>query len=150
PKHYHAVLDLVTRTQPSQPLFRRLGDDDWPRLESVFAGAFHTLQPFGSLDDATRRQAARHCLVKTRTGGDGPFIAAASMVAVQAERLLGAALITLLPKADLLDSDSYYWHEPPPADAVERRLGRPHLTWIFVSPFEAGYGVGSGLLAAAG
>jgi len=28
-------------------------------------------------------------------------------------------------------------------------MGRPHLTWIFVSPWQAGYGVGMALLAAA-
>src|SRR5262245_46678495 len=101
PKHYHLVLDLEARTQPSQPLIRRLSEEDWPRLEPVFVGAFRSLQPFGSVDEETRRAAARQCLAKTRTGGDGPFIAAASMVAEQAERLVGAALITLLPPGDL-------------------------------------------------
>ena len=39
--------------------------------------------------------------------------------------------------------------EPPPPDAVARRLGRPHLTWIFVHPFAAGQGAGTALLHAA-
>jgi L-amino acid N-acyltransferase YncA len=37
----------------------------------------------------------------------------------------------------------------PPADCIEKRLGRPHLTWIFVTRFLAGKGVGSLLLTAA-
>ena len=57
--------------------------------------------------------------------------------------------ITLLPEGDPCDWDSYYWHRPPPADCLERCLGRPHLTWIFVLPLHAGQGVGTALLAAA-
>ncbi len=32
---------------------------------------------------------------------------------------------------------------------MARRLGRPHLTWIFVHPFAAGQGAGTALLRAA-
>ena len=39
------------------------------------------------------------------------------------------------------------WKTLPPADCIERRSGRPHLTWIFVSPWHAYYGVGTNLLA---
>jgi L-amino acid N-acyltransferase YncA len=39
------------------------------------------------------------------------------------------------------------WKTPPPSDCIERRLGRPHLTWIFVGPWQAGHGVGTALLA---
>ena len=38
--------------------------------------------------------------------------------------------------------------EPPPADSIVRRLGRPHLTWVFVSPWLSGQGVATALLAA--
>jgi hypothetical protein len=60
----------------------------------------------------------------------------------------GAALVTLLPDGDPCDWDSYSWQTPPPADAVERRLGRPHLTWIFVASRRAAQGTGTALLAA--
>jgi GNAT superfamily N-acetyltransferase len=59
---------------------------------------------------------------------------------------VGAALVTLLPDRDATDWDSYHWHEPPPPDCIARRLGRPHLTWIFVHPAAAGRGIGSALL----
>ena len=61
---------------------------------------------------------------------------------------IGAILITLLPHGDPCDWDSYSWAEAPPADCIERRLGRPHLTWIFVSPTDRGFGTGTALLAA--
>src|SRR5437588_294883 len=52
-------------------------------------------------------------------------------------------------KAFLSPRPSHYWAEPPPTDCIARRLGRPHLTWIFVAPSLAGGGVGTGLLSAA-
>jgi hypothetical protein len=55
-----------------------------------------------------------------------------------------------LPKGEPTEWESYYWREPPPPDCIAKRLGRPHLTWIFVAPFHGGAGVGSTLLAAAG
>ena len=61
----------------------------------------------------------------------------------------GGVVVTLLPAADLDDWRAFEWREPPPPDAVARRLGRPHLTWIFVHPFAAGQGVGTALLRAA-
>ena len=57
--------------------------------------------------------------------------------------------MTLLPDEDPADWDSFQWREPPPADCVERRLGRPHITWVFVSPWHAGRGTGTALLATA-
>src|SRR5207249_5740867 len=61
---------------------------------------------------------------------------------------LGAILPTLMPVADLTEFNAGFWREPPPPDCLERRLGRPHLTWIFVGPWHAGHGVGTALLAA--
>src|SRR5262249_25723936 len=151
-KHYHALLDLETVgpapaiDSPSPTVsLRPARVDDFAELEPVFSGAFHSIQPFGSLDDAARREAARKCLQKTRTGGDGPWVAHASFVAEDDRKAVGAILLTLLPEGDPCDWDSYYWREPPPDDCVERRLGRPHLTWIFVSPWSAGHGVGTAL-----
>jgi GNAT superfamily N-acetyltransferase len=125
---------------------RPVGDGEPASLVPTFAAAFRSMQPFGSLDEATRQEAGRAVLERTRLGGDGPWIVAASFVAERAGDPIGAVLITLLPGGDPEEHDCYYWHEPPPADAVERRLGIPHLTWIFVTPLSIGRGVGTLLL----
>lgn len=155
PKYYRALLDLDVRTAPLEGahrtvVVRPLVESDWEDLEGPFAGAFRSRPPFSELDDEPRLQAARKALAFTRNGGDGPWVERASFVAASAdgERPLGALLVTLLPLADLTDWDSYHWPEPPPPDAIERRLGRPHLTWIFVSPLHSGQGIGTALLAA--
>lgn len=129
--------------------FRPLEDRDWPRLSRVFSGSFHRVQPFESLGDRRRLEASRDCLNHTREGNDGPIIRAASHVAYIEEtgRPIGADLVTLVPPVDLEDVWSFHWETPPPPDGIERRLGHAHLTWIFVGPFFAGYGVGSALLA---
>lgn len=152
PRHYHALLDLTAvaleaerrlRVRPAVPA-------DTPELERVFAAAFDRVQPFGGLEDDKRREAARTCLQRTLTGGDGPLIEAACFVALEEDgAAVGAVFVTLLPDGDPCDWDSYGWRTPPPPDAVARRLGRPHLTWIFVEPLSAGQGAGTTLLAAA-
>jgi GNAT superfamily N-acetyltransferase len=157
PKHYHAVLEL--RPPEEKPIgdlqerveIRSLEPADWGQLPRLFAAAFDRVQPFASLADARRLEAARQCLKRTRTGGDGPLIGPASFVAVEPEErhLVGAILLTLLPEGDLTQWNGCHWTEPPPADCVARGLGRPHLTWIFVSPWHAGHGLGTALLAAA-
>jgi hypothetical protein len=154
PKHYHALLDLHTSAPPEEPaqevVLRPVLPLDWEALVPVFAASFDHIQPFGSLDNDTRLLAARKCLERTCTGGDGPWIDEASFVAISPgdEQLIGAILVTLLPNGDPCDWDSYSWNEAPPPDCIRRRLGRPHLTWIFVTPFHAGNGVGSVLLTA--
>ena len=50
------------------------------------------------------------------------------------QETVGALLVTLLPNGDPCTYESYEWRTPPPADCIEGRLGRPHLTWIFVAP----------------
>jgi hypothetical protein len=129
--------------------FRPLADHDWPRLSRVFAGSFHRVQPFESLSDRRRLEAARDCLKNTRAGHDGPIIHPACHVAISEKdgRPIGAVLVTLVPPVDLDDFWGLRWKSPPPADCVEQRMGHPHLTWIFVSHWFAGYGVGSALLA---
>jgi GNAT superfamily N-acetyltransferase len=157
PKHFHAVLDLdglegPALERPEEAVrLRPVRAADRPEMPEVFAAAFHRVQPFGSLDEAGQEKAARQCLERTWTGGDGPLIERASFVAAAEEdgHLVGAALVTLLPEGDPSDADSYYWAAAPPPDCVTLRLGRPHLTWIFVSPFYTLHGVGSALLAAA-
>jgi GNAT superfamily N-acetyltransferase len=128
---------------------RRLEDRDWPRLSRLFAGSFHRVQPFASLGDRRRLEAARACLKATRDGRDGPIIRPACHVAVDGDagQPVGAILVTLVPPVDLEDFWSLRWKTPPPPDCVERRLGHAHLTWIFVHHGFVGHGIGSALLA---
>ena len=130
-------------------VFRRLEADDWPDLARPFVSGFQRVQPFASLGDRRRLEAARDCLGSTRDGKDGPLILPACHVAriEGSERPIGACLVTLVPPVDLEDAWSLRWKTPPAADAVERRLGHPHLTWIFVEGPLAGLGIGSALLA---
>jgi GNAT superfamily N-acetyltransferase len=149
PRHYHAWLDLRPIEAAGPVDLRPLPANRLPSLERLFATAFRAIQPFGSLSDAERLRAAREALARTRTGGDGPLVEQACFVAYEEGAPVGALLVTLLPPGDPADWDSYHWEEPPPPDCVAQRLGRPHLTWIFVSPFLAGHGLGTSLLAAA-
>lgn len=162
PKGYHAVLDLcdlASAKDAPPPVHQRharvrpLREEDWDILPEVLAAAFHRVSPFCSLDNERREHvaAARDCLQHTRGGGDGPFISRASFIAVdERDNVLGALLVTLWPQRELTDWSAAKWPDPPPADAVERRLGRPHLTWVFVSPLHAGHGIGTAMLHAAG
>jgi GNAT superfamily N-acetyltransferase len=152
PKHYHALLDLapIAADDADDISLHPVRPDDWDALVGLFADAFVHAQPFAALDDATRRLAADGCLTRTRTGGDGPWVERASFIARDDEdEPLGAILVTLLPERDPCEWGSYQWFEPPPPDCIERGLGRPHLTWIFVDPGCTGEGVGTRLLAAA-
>jgi GNAT superfamily N-acetyltransferase len=152
PRHYHALLELGGRDEPAvQGLgLRRIRAEDWNELVPVFAAAFQRTQPFAGLDDATRQTAAQQCLTRTRLGGDGPWIERASFVTCASSgKPVGAILVTLLPGGDPCLVESYAWSEPPPAMCIERRLGRPHMTWVFVEPTHARAGVGTTLLAAA-
>jgi len=159
PKFYSVRLRLGHRNEDAsmevdaqEPIgFRELEKQDWPRLSRLFAGAFHRVQPFASLTDRRRLEAARACLKLTRTGGDGPVIERACHVAFGTEHghHVGAILVTLIPMIDFDDFSSFRWKSPPPPDCVEQRLGRPHLTWIFVGPWHARHGIGSALLARA-
>jgi GNAT superfamily N-acetyltransferase len=158
PRYQHALLDLASFVGPPADelprdvSLRRLRESDWAELPDLFAAAFRLVQPYGSLDEAARREAAVKCLDQTRTGGDGPLLESACHVAVSRERsrVEGVILLTFIPLADLSDPDaSARWEGPTPPDAIKRGLGRPHLTWIFVSPFDAGHGIGTALLSAA-
>jgi GNAT superfamily N-acetyltransferase len=152
PKHYHALLELapIAADEVEGVALRPVRPDDWDALEVLFSRAFRATQPFAALDDATRREAADRCLTRTRTGGDGPWIERASFVATEEDGTrLGALLVTLLPDRDPCEWGSYQWLQPPPPDCVARRLGRPHLTWVFVDPGCAAVGLGTFLLAAA-
>jgi GNAT superfamily N-acetyltransferase len=150
PKHYHAMLDLqpFTATSLEKVTIQSILAERLHELDGPFSWSFHDIQPFGSIDDAERRVAAVKSLERVRTGGDGPLIEQASFVAYEDNQIVGAILITLLPDKDPCEWDSFAWKEEPPADCIEQRLGRPHLTWIFVTPFYSGHGVGTFLLSA--
>jgi GNAT superfamily N-acetyltransferase len=157
PRFFHARLDLeaFAARPPVEPVenvrLRTVQAEDYADLAELFAAAFSDLQPYGSLDEATQLRAAQTALERTRTGGDGPCIEPASFL-VESEHFtgaVGAILVTLLPEGDPSDFDTYHWHQPPPPACIERRLGQPHLTWIFVAPLLAQGGVGTTLLAAA-
>jgi hypothetical protein len=154
-KHYHALLDLpayhsAEEASPEEVTLRPMRAEDFLGLERPFKAAFHRIQPFGSLDEAMQREAAYQCLQRTKDGGDGPLIEQASFVALRKDGdLCGAIVITLLPDGDPAEWESYYWSAPPPPKCIAQRQGRPHLTWIFVAPFQAGHSVGTALLASA-
>jgi GNAT superfamily N-acetyltransferase len=154
PRYYHALLDLTSvpgLDGDERTLIRPVREADWELLPEVFAAAFHHLPPLGHLEDEARLAAARKCLTFTRQGGDGPLIDRASLVAAAPEdaRPRGAIVVTLLPDRDPSEPGSFHWDGPPPAAALARRLGRPHLTWIFVDVLAAGAGLGTALLHAA-
>lgn len=158
PKFYHGLLELPPLAE-RRPLERPSGDvtlqlltdADWEELVPVFAAAFDRQQPFSSLGRDERQTAARKSLEYTRSGGDGPLIPEASFIARDREQgtHVGAILVTLLPDVEPTEWGAFHWKEPPPPDCLERRAGRPHLTWIFVAPLSSGEGIGTALLDAA-
>ena len=148
PKHYHALLEMRPVKVDESVAVYPLKADELASLDRLFAEAFRSIQPYGSLDDKTRLEAACQALDRTRSGGDGPWIEQASFVAKMETRPVGAILITLLPEGDPCDWESYHWADAVPEKCIERRLGRPHLTWVFVAPLEKGRGTGTALLAA--
>src|SRR5438045_1639104 len=100
PRHYHGLLELKSREVDPMVSLGPVRQEDFPELETVFSGAFSRVQPFASLDQAMRREAARQCLDKTRSGGDGPWIEQASFVALSRDQVVGAVFVTLLPPGD--------------------------------------------------
>lgn len=149
PRYYHAALDLTTLslTGAAQVATRPVREVDWDGLPALFTEAFARHQPFSGLGPKRRDEAARASLEQVREGADGPWIEPASFVATAAGELLGAILITLVPPGDPTEWGAYLWLAPPPPGAIELRMGRPHVTWIFVRPGVAGRGVGTALLA---
>jgi len=154
PKTFSALLDLTPRlvgdgvVHGDKTDVRPVADEDWPLLPRLFAAAFHQVPPFIALNDADRVQASGECLQQTRAGGDGPLLTSASLVAVDAAKrqLLGAILVTLIPKRDEGQPWDGDWPEAPATESARLLLGRPHLTWVFVAPMYARHGLGSSLL----
>lgn len=154
PKTLNAMLTLQRLAAPPEidahglVRFRLLQKRDWSELPELFSAAFHRMQPFASLSDDERLKCSEECIEQTRTGGDGPVIGPACFVAeCEKKDVLGAILITLIPERPEGEWWSGRWDEQPPDDAIEKRLGRPHLTWVFVAPLCTGHGIASALLA---
>src|SRR5262249_27631422 len=128
---------------------RPMRPTDWDALVPVFASAFFRQEPFASAGDEGRREAAVYSLNQTRNGEDGPLIESACFVAEDEQaQPIGAIMVTLVPKEDPEGLAGLMWERPPPEGCIERREGWAHLTWVFVSHFSAGHGVGTALLAA--
>lgn len=156
PKTYNALLELKPAIAPNSHRvhndlydIRQVAIDDWDRFPRAFATAFNRVQPFVSLPEDERIEASQQCLEQTRTGGDGPLIESACFAAVSAStnQIGGAILITLIPREPEGEWWTGKWDSLPTTDAAQRLLGRPHLTWIFVTPLCAAHGLGSALLA---
>ena len=126
PKSYHALLNLRSFEAPislqaeDPVIVRPLASADWDHLPRVFTAAFHRVQPFASLNDDARLEAASECIRRTIDGEEGPLVPDACFVAARPDdtSLVGAALITLGPESDLSDFRSLHRPETPPADAV--------------------------------
>lgn len=156
PKAFNCVRDLslVAELLHADADIRPLPVGDIRGLADVFYASVAHTQPFQSLDEGAARSAAAACIERTASGADGPVIGPACFVALDldpraAGATVGAVLITLVPPEVLTHPFPGLWAEPPPVDAVERRLGVPHLTWVFVRSWEHRRGVGTMLLGAA-
>lgn len=152
PKLFACARDLSpVPSDPYEPVtVRPLPAADARDLAGLFAFALRSTQPFASLGKDDARRAADATLDRTLTGEDGPPVEAAWFRADgdRREGTVGGALVTLAPVETLTRPFAGVWKAPPPADAVEKRLGVPHLTWVFVNPWVARRGVGTALLAA--
>lgn len=133
PRSRHAAVELAALASanarssvPDTVVIRPLQTGDWAHLPELLAAAFHDVPPFAALGEDDRLTAAQECLDHTHAGGDGCLLEPACFVAADAGPATlpeGAVLITAVP----------------PRNA-------PHLTWIMVSPWRVGQGLGSALL----
>ncbi len=149
PKTFTGVLDLAPMPTDDEFAIRPLPAADIPSLADLFCHASAHTQPFQSLDKERSRLAAADAIDQTARGSDGPVIEPACFRAFADRHAdpVGAILITLVPSQILTHPFAGLWKEKPPPDAIEKRLGVPHLTWVFVSWWEARRGFGTALLA---
>lgn len=151
PKAYTCVRDLSPVVHPGDPPkveLRLLPPGDLPGLTTLFWRSTARTQPFESLDEADSLLASAACLLRTAAGRDGPLIEPACLTAHDERHgLVGAVLVTLAAPEVLTDPFAGEWRTPPPADAVEQKLGVPHLTWVLVDGWRHRRGIGTELLA---
>lgn len=149
PRYYHARLNLEAPLPEgnAEVLVRPWTGDDWEAMRPVFSAAFSRQIPFGTLSEEERHDAIRAALEQTRSGHDGPLVHHACLAATDSVGTpLGGLIVTLVPETSLEEWDAFMWRQPPPANLLELRGGRAHLTWIFVEHLSAGMGVGTSLL----
>ena len=145
----HAVLELrpMRSVLPSDSRdieFRLLDQLDWDRLALLFAGAFSDHPVLENLTDSSRREAAADCLNTTRSGGDGALVQEASFVATASDgKLIGAILVTRVERREI-EHPMLLKGSAEEGVSVETV---PHLTWVFVSPWQSRRGVATSLLA---
>lgn len=149
PKTFTGVLDLAPLPCPDGIDVRPLPAAAIPSLSDLFRHANAHTQPYQSLPNEKAQAAAEDAISQTADGDDGPVIEPACFRAYsdRHDDPVGAVLITLVPPEILTEPYAGVWKERPPSDAIERRLGVPHLTWVFVSWWEARQGYGTALLA---
>lgn len=137
PKYVRARLALepcptLKREEPSEvATIQALTMADWQALTPVFSRAFDRVEPFASLSDTRRLEAATVLLERTRHGGDGAVISQASFVAIEStkQRPVGAIIVTV-----------------PQQDVPRSLRGKAHLSWVFVTPMWGRGGVATALL----
>lgn len=132
---------LRLRTGPL--ILRALQDDDWRELPGTFCAASTHWPPLSQWHGSAALRAARCIMEWAQRGRDGPLIVPACHVAVEGtggaaamqRPIVGAAIVTLIPSADLQGLP------PTRADFM------PHLDWIFVTSTEQRRGIATRLLA---
>src|SRR5262245_34711144 len=154
PRTFNALLDLKPRTTSNEIAgnghtlsIRPLATSDWNVLARLFATAFEAVPPFSALSTHDRLQAASAQIHQTKSGGDGPIIESACFVAESDDRVVGAILVTLIPRRKEGEWWDGTWLDAPKTEDARHLLGRPHLTWVFVTPRDTHRGLGSTLLA---
>lgn len=154
PKSFTCVLDLPATSLP-EPVWpvevRPLPLTSAEQLGKLYSWSVRSTQPFASLSDDDASAAAQECFTKTLTGGDGPVIGRACFQAISPRdgHTIGGLLVTLVPSNILTNPFATNWQSDPPTDAIARHLGCPHLTWVFVHPWEGRHGYATAMLAAA-
>lgn len=152
PKVLHALLSFEKSSQAAvasdEFSIRKLSGADWPEVRRLFFDAFSASQPFSLLPVAEAQDLADECVNRTEQGEDGPLVESACHVMLESrsQRIVGAALVTLTPAGPLTDFSHPDWKAIPPDNAVAEKWGRPHLTWVFVSPSFSRQGLARRLL----
>lgn len=148
PRFGHALLELSRwRCEGGMfpATFRSWTPEDPNQLVELFTRSFSGQEPLAGLTEADRLAAASQALTEAWAGQEGP-VSRSSVVAMDGENPVGAALVTLLPGGDLDAHGAWRWNEAPPEDLEDQAGGQPHLTWIFVERERQHEGIGAAIL----